>query len=931
MDIFIHDSINIALSIVAVLNLLLGLLLIFRAPRNEANKVFSIVIFLVVNWLVSMIFYRGVGGEFTTMWARVLYITASLVPSTFLLFSYLFPRREPPAAWKVLSVFLLNILLILALVHPSWVIREVTIPPEGEKIIKWGLIYPLYVLYISGIFMWAYYILIKRFLWSKGRERLQLKYVIFGTLSTTFLATITNLFLPSLGVFTYNWVGQIVTVLLVGAITYAIVRHRFMNIRLAVWATIFRLLVITVLGGIFYLGSKLFTENLLETTQGNIVFAAVVAAVAVGVFYEPLDKFLRNVTDRLLFQREYNRRELTKQLGKLMAESIDLDEVEKGIRETLRQVMRVKFVKFELGLRDDEVPIRSSLLNYLKANPEILVYDELTRKLTQLKEQEGLGKKTILNAIQSEMAEKNIGVAVPLTATGGVIGALVLGEKEGGDAFTSNDIELLEQLSFQAGVAIENASLFEETKQFNVRLQAEVKKATHDLEERNQRLTVLRKLDHIVLNTLDLQDLAQKTVDLISWEMGFHGGLMALLEQEHEKEILRAMALSTTPTLKKVLQMLPKDLRDLTLDIERDPSNALTRAVKERRPIATDSMEELYSPPLGKKIVQLIQKTSKISYHVVYPLSVKGKQLGVMVFGLPKPYDKLSEQEVEMIEAFLNEVGLAVENVRLYRQLQAANESLHQANIKLKQMDKMKDELVSIASHELRAPMTSIKSYLWMVLNKSEEEFSSKTYKYITRALESSDRMIGLVNDMLSVSRLEGGRIDLERKPEDPSKIIHDVLADLEPKANEKNLELKAKVGEDLPKVNVDAGRIREVLMNLVGNALKFTQEGGVEVGVSVQDRQAPAAEAESQLRQRYVWVSIKDTGKGISKEDIPRLFRKFGRLEKGDFSKMAESQGGTGLGLYISKGIVELHGGKIWAESTPNKGSVFTFSLPTA
>lgn len=931
------DLQDLTYGVALVANFGLFFLVFFRSLRRKANYLFMGVVGALILWIGTLYLYYHLQDPVVVLWVgRLNFAFAALIAPLLLEFVFYFPERldKPVPSWVQGAVFLLTATLFIFSAFTPLVSEQEIVRGASRETV-FGPLYPLYVvtfLFFSAV---SIIILFLRFRASQGMVKLQLKYLVLGLLLATAFGVTTNIFVPTITGYTdIQNLGPLATLILVGFVTYSIVQYRLMDIRLAVRALIFRFLLILVLASFFYLGSILFTHDFLATTQSNIALAAVVAAIVVGLLYEPLDKSLRGVTDRFLFQREYNRRELTKQLGRLMAESIDLDEVEKGIRETLEAVLRVKFVHFELGLQEESNLIKSSLLGYLKVNPEILVYDELVRKISQLEERDELeGKRTILKAISEEMGEKNIGVVVPLMATGGVIGALILGEKEGGDAFTSNDIELLEQLSYQAGVAIENASLYSEAKEFNARLQAEVRRATHDLEERNKRLTILRQLDHIVLNTLDLREMAQKIVDLISWEMGFHGGLLALLEEENGKKQLRAIALSATPVLNKVLQMLPSDLSELTLDVGVDPSNVLCRVLKERRPIATEKMTDLYTPPLSRQLVEQIQQTTRIKYHVVYPLSVKGKELGVLVFGLPKPYTELTSQEREMMEAFLDEVGLAIENVRLYRQLQEVNESLRQANIKLKQMDKMKDELVSIASHELRTPMTSIKGYLWMVLNRGEQELTPKMRKYVQRALESSDRMIDLVNDMLSVSRLEGGRIDLERKPENIRKIIEDVIVDLAPKAEEKGLELKADLPESLPQVDVDAARIREVLVNLVGNALKFTRQGEVVVSARVCPY-ASASEEKSGGESKgkgYVWVVVKDTGVGIRKEDLPRLFKKFGRLQQGDFSKMAESQGGTGLGLYISKGIVELHGGKIWAESELGKGSTFTFSVPVA
>jgi len=247
------------------------------------------------------------------------------------------------------------------------------------------------------------------------------------------------------------------------------------------------------------------------------------------------------------------------------------------------------------------------------------------------------------------------------------------------------------------------------------------------------------------------------------------------------------------------------------------------------------------------------------------------------------------------------------------KRLQEATTELQKANSRLKELSLLKDEFVSIASHELRTPMTTIKSYLWLVLNKAKN-LDEKAKRDLQIAYESTERTIILVKDMLTVSRIEGNRLDINFSAFDLKELASQVVNELKVKASERNIKLTIRpFSEDLV-INGDRDKIGEVFQNIIGNALKFTPErGNVEVYF--------------QKKNKMVEVSISDDGSGISKKDISKLFQKFSRLGN-SLSKMAETPG-TGLGLYIAKQIVGLHKGKIWVESIVGKGSTFIFSLP--
>ncbi|MDP2637961.1 MAG: ATP-binding protein [Candidatus Levybacteria bacterium] len=324
-----------------------------------------------------------------------------------------------------------------------------------------------------------------------------------------------------------------------------------------------------------------------------------------------------------------------------------------------------------------------------------------------------------------------------------------------------------------------------------------------------------------------------------------------------------------------------------------------------------------------------IMQELKIS--IILPLCVGEKLHGLLLLGGKKSGDIYFEKDIQLLKIFGPEVSVAVENAKAYEEIRKFNitlkekidratKNLQEANNKLQQLDTLKDEFVSLASHELRTPMTVIKSYLWLMLSKNNiSSLSEKQKMYIDRAYVSTQRLINLVNDMLNVSRIESGRFNLAMQSLDLVKLISAVYTEMLPNAQEHQINLVfERPLQPLPQVQADPERVEQVLINLIGNSLKFTPANG-EIKISLN----------SSPTEKTVLISIVDSGKGISKEDMPKLFKKFSVLGHNYLQK--QNAQGTGLGLYLSKSIIELMGGKIWVESEgEGKGSKFSFTLRT-
>ncbi len=436
---------------------------------------------------------------------------------------------------------------------------------------------------------------------------------------------------------------------------------------------------------------------------------------------------------------------------------------------------------------------------------------------------------------------------------------------------------------------------------------------TRDLETRNNALTALRKLDEIMMASLGFEDVAQKVTDAIAFELKFEIGVLALIDQTNK--VLRRVAMSRTPVGLETHKFLPMPYTHIGIPLT-EKDNILIQTLDDGRMRIVHDLHLLFTPVLDQVTTEKIQKTIGIKTSLVYPVLAKGKKIGVMVFSVKREEKAISPYEFDMIQKLIDAMGIALDNARIYQQLREITSKLEQANQKLEQLDKLKDDFVSVASHELRTPMTAIRSYTWMALHRSDIPLSQKLQRYLYRTFISTERLINLVNDMLNLSRIEAGKIEIIPRGFDLIALVKDVIEEVKPKADEKRLQILL-LDDKIPPVFADSDKVHQILLNLVGNALKFTYPGGI-ITISFF--------TEGQM----VETSVKDNGSGISKEDLGKLFKKFSRLDNSYVS--LSTSGGTGLGLFISKNLIELMRGKIWATSEgTDKGATFTFSLPIA
>ncbi len=413
---------------------------------------------------------------------------------------------------------------------------------------------------------------------------------------------------------------------------------------------------------------------------------------------------------------------------------------------------------------------------------------------------------------------------------------------------------------------------------------------------------LLHQLTLIMASTLLLEDLCRKLLQRMLQNMKIHRGMIILIEENGIYQVV-SEGYDETPVLDE------KEIGELL-----HPNELM-----------------IYESLSNNKLQNIFKK---YEFELVIEMIKEGQTIGLITLGGKLSGDPFSSRDSKLVNIIASQAAVAIENAKAYEEIRRFNITLEDeieratsqllaANKKLQELDKLKDEFVSIASHELRTPMVSIKNYIWMTLAGKGGRLQRKQKFYLDRAYASANRMSQLINDLLNISRIESGRIILNITQLKIGELVSQIVGEFQPRSEAHHVQVtiecptaKHQKMSDLPDVMADRDKIAEVLTNLIGNALKFTPpQGKVRVCLTAS--------------KQFVTISVIDTGVGLARDQISKLFKKFGMLKESYISNKDSAQG-TGLGLYISKSIVELHGGKIWVESDGHgKGSTFSFTVP--
>ncbi len=281
---------------------------------------------------------------------------------------------------------------------------------------------------------------------------------------------------------------------------------------------------------------------------------------------------------------------------------------------------------------------------------------------------------------------------------------------------------------------------------------------------------------------------------------------------------------------------------------------------------------------------------------LVVPLLADHRVLGVMV--VAGKAGSFTQDDEDILALFASSAAVALSNSLLFE--------------KTLELERLKSDFVAVVSHELRTPLAVVIGNLELVSDIRYWKLDPQQAQFLSAATTNSHRLLRLINDILDFSKLEHANLPMTRSPNQLGEVIREAAENLRRLFEEREINLRITIPEDLPFAEIDEQRIAQVLTNLISNAIKFSPPG------------APV-ELEVTHDGVHATVRVRDQGEGIRREDMPKLFRKFSQLD----SKSTRKAGGTGLGLAISKGLIEAHGGSIWAESEPGQGSSFLFTLP--
>ncbi len=462
-------------------------------------------------------------------------------------------------------------------------------------------------------------------------------------------------------------------------------------------------------------------------------------------------------------------------------------------------------------------------------------------------------------------------LAIPLNARGNTIGVLEVINAQDGHPFNDEDADLLLAFGAQAAIAIENARLFTVTDQA--------------LQARVEELTTLQHIDRMLNASLDYAGVISMTLE---WATRITGATVGLIAALHEAEDgtrgLRVLAHHGYPA-----EIMEPYMGQQLWPLER---GLVGSTVRTGQTILTPDVE-------ADARYEAI--TADMQAQLTIPIQRENRVIGVIAL---ETTDRtlFSAHAVDFVSRFAEHAAIAIDNARLFQQVQHSNQA--------------KTEFVSFVSHELKQPMTAMKGYTDLLVKGLAGPMTEQQKQFVGIIRSNIQHMDRLVQDLLDVSRIESGRLQLDLRTLQPGELIREALQSFEQTLVERRQSLNVEIQSDLPAITGDRGRLTQVLLNLLSNAIKYTPEEGC---ITVTADQAEIN------GKPYIRWQVHDTGIGMTPEELEKLFTKYFRASH----PLVRSARGTGLGLVITRSLVELHGGQISVVSEVEKGSTFTVLLP--
>jgi len=458
-------------------------------------------------------------------------------------------------------------------------------------------------------------------------------------------------------------------------------------------------------------------------------------------------------------------------------------------------------------------------------------------------------------------------LGVPLTVGDRVLGVMAVQNHTTPRAYDDHDRDLLMAIAGPVAIAIQNAHLFEETRR------------------RATQLAAAAEVARDATAILDVNQLLDETVHLISGQFGFYHAGVFLVDDAGEYAVLRAVASEGGQ------RMLTSGHK---LAVGEVGIVGHVAATGEPR-VALDVGEDAFhfaNPDLPDTRSEM-----------ALPLNSRGRVIGVLDVQSTEEA-AFTQEDVTTLQTMADQLATAIENARLFEEIRHTAE-------RLRELDRLKTQFLANMSHELRTPLNSIIGFSRVILKGIDGPLTDVQRTDLQAIYDSGQHLLSLINNILDLSKIEAGRMEIIFEDVDLREIIEGVMSTTVALVKGKPIELQQSIAPDLPMVRGDPRRIRQMLVNLVGNATKFTEKGFIHV-------KAKASPTE-------VTITVADSGTGIEPDKLETVFEPFTQVD----ASTTRRAGGTGLGLSITKHFVDMHGGRIWVESTPGEGSTFYVTLP--
>ena len=467
------------------------------------------------------------------------------------------------------------------------------------------------------------------------------------------------------------------------------------------------------------------------------------------------------------------------------------------------------------------------------------------------------------------------GLAVPMLKENKLVGAIVIYRQEV-RPFTDRQIELVSTFADQAAIAIENVRLFDD-------VQARTRELTESLQQQTATADMLKVIGR---STFDLQSVLDTLTESAARLCRADRAAIRLAKDGAYHHVA---SYGFTPEQKEYMK--EHALRP-------DRGSVTGRVVLQGKAVhVVDTKADAE--------IRLTVGSGFANVRTVLgaPMLREGIPSGVLTLTRSevRPF---TDKQIELVLTFADQAVIAIENVRLFDEIHDKSHQLEIASLH-------KSQFLANMSHELRTPLNAILGYNELMLNNIYGETTGRMSAVLTRIQSNGRHLLRLINDVLDLSKIEAGQLTLSLADYSIKQVVHSVSAVVEPLATEKRLAFKVEVPPDLPPGCGDERRLTQVLLNLVSNAIKFTDVGEVTIKVSTANG--------------AFTLSVRDTGPGIDPADQVRIFEEFQQAD----SSVTKKKGGTGLGLSIARHIIEMHGGRIWVESSVGKGATFFFTVP--